>query len=62
MFVTVIHRIHDPKGFEAAEAKALEAGVPSAHVVLLPHANHYVFLSDEADVLREMHAFLASLG
>ncbi len=29
MFVTVIHRIHDPEGFQAAEAKALEAGLPS---------------------------------
>ncbi len=25
MFVTVIHRIHDPEGFQATEAKALEA-------------------------------------
>jgi len=28
MFVTVIHRIHDPAGFQAAEEKALEAGLP----------------------------------
>jgi hypothetical protein len=39
MFVTVIHRIHDPKGFEAAEAKALEAGLPS-HVALPIHASN----------------------
>jgi hypothetical protein len=26
--------------------------------VKLPRANHYVFLSNEADVLREMRAFL----
>ena len=37
MFVTVIHRIHDPKGFETAEAKALEAGLP-AGVALPVHA------------------------
>ena len=37
VFVTVIHRIHDPEGFEAAEAKALEAGLPS-HVALPIHA------------------------
>jgi hypothetical protein len=37
MFVTVIHRIHDPQGFQAAEAKALEAGLP-AHVGLPIHA------------------------
>jgi len=39
MFVTVIHSIHDPKGFEAAEAKALEAGLPS-HVALPIHASN----------------------
>jgi pimeloyl-ACP methyl ester carboxylesterase len=43
------------------QAKAFESGVPSARVVQLPHANHCVFLSNEADVLREMRAFLAGL-
>jgi len=43
------------------QAEAFESGVPSARVVILPHANHYVFLSNEADVLREMRAFLAGL-
>jgi hypothetical protein len=37
MFVTVIHRIQDPEGFQAAEAKALEAGLPS-HLALPVHA------------------------
>ena len=44
-----------------AQAKAFESGVPSARVVRLPHANHFVFMSNEADVLREMSAFLGSL-
>jgi pimeloyl-ACP methyl ester carboxylesterase len=44
-----------------AQAKAFETGVPFARVVRLPHANHYVFFSNEADVLREMNAFLGSL-
>jgi len=43
------------------QAKAFELGVPSARVVRLPNANHYVFISNEADVLREMRAFLKSL-
>jgi hypothetical protein len=47
--------------FNGRQAKAFETGVPSARVVRLSHANHYVFLSNEADVLREMHAFLDSL-
>ena len=36
-----------------AQAKAFEAGLPTARVVA-HRANHYVFLSNEADVLREM--------
>jgi hypothetical protein len=38
MFVTVIHRIHDPKGFQDAEVKALESGLPP-HVALPIHAS-----------------------
>jgi non-heme chloroperoxidase len=45
----------------SALANAFEAGVPSAHVVRLPNADHYVFNSNEADVLREMNTFLAKL-
>jgi non-heme chloroperoxidase len=43
------------------QAKAIEDAVPTAHVVKLPGAHHYVFLSNEADVLREMRAFLSRL-
>ena len=42
-------------------AKAFEKGVPGARVVRLPGANHYVFLSHEADVLRETRGFLLRL-
>ena len=44
-----------------AQADAFEKGIPSARVVRLPHAAHRVFESNEADVLREMNAFIASL-
>jgi pimeloyl-ACP methyl ester carboxylesterase len=43
------------------QAKVFENGVPTARVVKLPGAHHYVYLSNEADVLREMRAFLAGL-
>ena len=43
------------------QAKAFENGVPTAHVVRIPRANHYVFHSNEADVLREMDAFISRL-
>lgn len=29
MFVTVVHRIHDLERFQAAEERALDAGLPS---------------------------------
>ena len=45
----------------AAQAKAFETGLPSARVVRLAHANHYVFQSNEADVLREINAFIGGL-
>lgn len=41
--------------------RAFQAGVPCAHVVRLANANHYVFLSNEADVLREINEFLADM-
>jgi non-heme chloroperoxidase len=45
----------------ARQAKAIEEEIPGARVVQLPRANHYVFLSNEADVLREIRAFLGRL-
>jgi pimeloyl-ACP methyl ester carboxylesterase len=47
--------------YVGAQAKALESGVPSARIVRLPNSDHYVFQSNEGDVLREINAFLASL-
>jgi pimeloyl-ACP methyl ester carboxylesterase len=44
-----------------AQARAFEQGVPSARVVRIPHAGHFVFRTNEADVLREIAAFIGSL-
>ena len=41
--------------------KSVKNGVPTAHVITLPGANHYVFLSNEAEVLKDIDVFLASL-
>lgn len=43
------------------QIKAVETTVPAARIVRLPGAHHYVFLSHEADVLREMRAFITGL-
>jgi pimeloyl-ACP methyl ester carboxylesterase len=39
----------------------LLAGVPTAKIVELPGANLYMFLSNEADIIREIRAFDASI-
>ncbi len=43
------------------QEKAVEDGVPTAHVITLPGASHHVFLSNAADVIREMQNFLNTL-
>jgi pimeloyl-ACP methyl ester carboxylesterase len=50
------------KADQEAQIKAFEEGVPSARVVRLPYANHFVFLSNEAVVLCEMNAFISVLS
>jgi hypothetical protein len=39
----------------------LLAGVPTARIVDLPGANLFMFLSNEADVLREIRVFAATM-
>jgi pimeloyl-ACP methyl ester carboxylesterase len=51
----------DINNITGPQAKAFENQVPSARVVRLPHADHYVFQSNEADVLREIDSFIRSL-
>lgn len=46
---------------QGAMAKAFETGLPSAKVVWIAHANHYIFRSHESEVIRELNAFTASL-
>ena len=41
--------------------QSLRAAIPTAQIVELPGANLYMFLSNEADVLREIRAFAATL-
>jgi pimeloyl-ACP methyl ester carboxylesterase len=43
------------------QVTAFARGVPQAKVVRIPHANHFVFRSNEEEVLREMRAFIDSL-
>jgi pimeloyl-ACP methyl ester carboxylesterase len=43
------------------QEKAVKDGLPMARVITVPGAHHYVYLSNEAEVLRALGAFLADL-
>lgn len=43
------------------QLKAFEVQVPSARIVRLPHASHYVYRSNEAEVVAAMKEFIAGL-
>lgn len=45
----------------SAQVDAFEKGLPNARVVRLANASHTLWLTNEADVIREMMAFLADL-
>jgi non-heme chloroperoxidase len=42
-------------------AKAFEKGAPSSRIVRLPGATHYIFISNEAEVLKELRDFIDGL-
>jgi pimeloyl-ACP methyl ester carboxylesterase len=46
---------------DQAIADGFQKGLPSARVIEIHHAYHYIFITNEADVLREMRAFISSL-
>jgi non-heme chloroperoxidase len=45
----------------AAQIKSVESGWPTAQVVRIPNSEHWVFQSNETDVIREMNAFMDGL-
>jgi non-heme chloroperoxidase len=46
---------------QARQIDAFERGQPTAHIVRIANANHYIFISNEPQVLVEINKFLASL-
>jgi pimeloyl-ACP methyl ester carboxylesterase len=54
---------HTPAFLRLAQnqAQAFKSQVPSARVVLIPNADHYLFRTNEADVRREIDEFAAGL-
>lgn len=59
-FYAVPHDSADAADVQA-QATAFERGVPGARVVRLTNATHWVWESNEGDVLREMNAFIGRL-
>jgi non-heme chloroperoxidase len=59
--ITIADAADDASTGARAQADAFEKGVPTSHVVRLPHASHLLFRSNETDVLREMNAFIGGL-
>jgi pimeloyl-ACP methyl ester carboxylesterase len=53
--------VENDRATTSAQADAFQAGVPSARVIRIPNADHFIFRSNEADVIREMNAFLAGV-
>ena len=48
-------------GLTERQIRAVKNGVTTTHVVTLPGAHHYVYLSNAADVIREMRDFVGRL-
>ena len=53
--------IADDKVRCTAWADNFKHGVPGARIVIIPNADHYVYLTNDAQVVTEINAFLASL-
>jgi non-heme chloroperoxidase len=49
------------EAFTRKQENAIREAVHTARVITLPGANHVVFMSNEADVIREVRAFFAGL-
>jgi pimeloyl-ACP methyl ester carboxylesterase len=54
-------RVADDLSRTGAQVNAFQKGNPSARIVRLPNADHFVFRSNEEDVIKEMNSFLATL-
>lgn len=54
--------IADDKVRCTAWAENFKHGVPGSRIVMIPNADHYVYLSNEVRVVSEINAFLATLN
>ncbi len=52
----------DEEALMTEQRDAFASGNPTAHVITLPRSNHYIFLSNPDDVVRETDSFVDKLG
>lgn len=50
------------QGMTERQALAFEQGVPGSRVIRIPGGTHYLFITHEPDVLREVTAFIAAIS
>ena len=53
--------IRDDKARCTEWADVFRRGVPTARIVIIPNADHYVYISNAEQVVTEINAFLARL-
>ena len=61
--ITAIVRFRLLQGTSLDAAQAMfEKSAPNARVIRIANASHYIYRSNEADVIREMNAFMDGLS
>jgi non-heme chloroperoxidase len=53
--------IAEMNAFTTKQIAAFKKGQPKAQVIVIPNANHFVYMSNEDEVLRDINAFIANL-
>jgi non-heme chloroperoxidase len=54
--------VADDRANVSAQADAFQAGVPSAQIIRIANADHFIFRSNEAEVIEAMNAFISKLS
>lgn len=60
LYALADHWTNDYAAFAAGEREKLARALPSARVLAIPHAKHYLFLTHRAEIVRELRSFLAA--
>jgi pimeloyl-ACP methyl ester carboxylesterase len=61
LYALADHWTADYASYTATERERFAHAVPSARVEAIPHSKHYLFLTNRAEVVRELRSFLTEL-